>query len=134
MILNCLLAVTRPNHHHTIKGPSRPFLPKIERAGGGAVTEPVDLKNFDPTRPLTLELNHGGQRQLIEFPANKLDKNRKYHVTFTIKPSTPTKAAVGAGEGGDQEAPPQHPPAPSSKRHSPQGVSVQELQKQLSSL
>ncbi|CAG0920083.1 unnamed protein product [Notodromas monacha] len=117
----CAAYITRPNHHHAIKGPARPFLPKIDR--GGALMEPaVDLKNFDPGRPLTLELNHGGQRQVIEFPANKLDKSRKYHVTFTIKPSTPLEL-----DG--------NPPAPAPlRRPMPAGISVQELRKQLSGL
>ncbi|XP_069186277.1 uncharacterized protein [Procambarus clarkii] len=51
--------------------------------------EPVGLRNYDPKKPLTVELQHGLARQQIILPTETLDKNKKYHLTFSIKPSTP---------------------------------------------
>lgn len=34
---------------------------------------------------VSLELSHGNNRQLIALPANKLDNNKRYYVTFTVK-------------------------------------------------
>ncbi|CAG0879444.1 unnamed protein product [Darwinula stevensoni] len=112
----CAAYITKPNHHHYLKG-TQNFLPRIPNGGKkdtkakeglgkegqgkegqrkegqgkeGQGQAPLgSVSNYDPTEPLTVELNHGGQRQLIEFPAHTLDKRKRYHVTFTIKPSTP---------------------------------------------
>ncbi|KAG0724444.1 hypothetical protein GWK47_040542 [Chionoecetes opilio] len=58
---------------------------------GGRVKqgEPVGLRNYDPKNPLTVELQHGQARQQIVLPTDLLDKSKKYHLTFTIKPSSP---------------------------------------------
>ncbi|XP_049878013.1 protein phosphatase 1 regulatory subunit 12A isoform X2 [Pectinophora gossypiella] len=73
--------------HHTMPKPatagpstkSKGFLPKIN--------------NKPPTGPgkahVTLEVSHGTERQLIALPAEKLDKNKRYYVTFTVKGSEP---------------------------------------------
>lgn len=34
---------------------------------------------------VTLELCHGNDKQIISLPADKLDKNKRYYVTFTVK-------------------------------------------------
>lgn len=39
---------------------------------------------------VTLEVSHGTEKQLIALPAEKLDKNKRYYVTFTVKGSEPT--------------------------------------------
>ena len=45
--------------------------------------------DFQPgVKPITLELQHGNQKQSVSLPTNNLDKSKKYYVTFTInKPS-----------------------------------------------
>lgn len=44
------------------------------------------LQYVDPRRPVTLELSHGGERQVIALPTERLDRTKRYYVTFTIKP------------------------------------------------
>lgn len=34
---------------------------------------------------VSLELSHGNNKQLITLPAEKLDNNKRYYVTFTLK-------------------------------------------------
>lgn len=74
--------------HHTMPKPatagpskkSKGFLPKISSkppAGTGKAH-------------VTLEVSHGTEKQLIALPAEKLDKNKRYYVTFTVKGSEPT--------------------------------------------
>lgn len=36
---------------------------------------------------VSLELSHGNNKQLITLPAEKLDNNKRYYVTFTLKES-----------------------------------------------
>ena len=50
---------------------------------------------LDPKMPLTLELQHAGQRHTVSLPTDSLDKNKKYYVTFTINSS---QAGAGAGK------------------------------------
>ncbi|KAK8401878.1 hypothetical protein O3P69_001165 [Scylla paramamosain] len=63
----------------------------LEGGIGGRVRqgEPVGLRNYDPRNPLTVELQHGQARQQIVLPTDLLDKNKKYHLTFTIKVRPP---------------------------------------------
>ncbi|KAM8703867.1 hypothetical protein ACLKA7_008488 [Drosophila subpalustris] len=46
---------------------------------------------------VALELSHGKSKQLISLPADKLDSNKRYYVTFTVKDSP-----------GQQQLPHQH--------------------------
>ena len=39
---------------------------------------------YDPNTALTLELKHGEQKHKVDLPTEKLDKSKKYYVTFTI--------------------------------------------------
>ncbi|XP_014372201.2 ankycorbin [Papilio machaon] len=75
-------------NHHTMPKPStagpstksKGFLPKINsKPPTGASKAHV-----------TLEVSHGTEKQLIALPAEKLDKNKRYYVTFTVKGSEPT--------------------------------------------
>lgn len=59
------------------KTKSKGFLPKIN-------SKPPSGKAH-----VTLEVSHGTERQLIALPAEKLDKNKRYYVTFTVKGSEP---------------------------------------------
>ncbi|XP_066967723.1 uncharacterized protein [Macrobrachium rosenbergii] len=63
------------------------------------LSEPIGLRNYDPKKPLTVELQHGQARQQITLPTEILDKSKKYHLTFTIKPSSPTKESQSPEEG-----------------------------------
>lgn len=54
------------------------FLPHIE----GASARPSLSSR---TAPVTLELSHGPEKQIISLPTEHLDKNKRYYVTFTIK-------------------------------------------------
>ncbi|XP_023940015.2 ankyrin repeat domain-containing protein 12 [Bicyclus anynana] len=73
-------------NHHTMPKPvtagatakSKGFLPKIN-------SKPPSGKAH-----VTLEVSHGTDKQLIALPAEKLDRNKKYYVTFTVKGSEPT--------------------------------------------
>ncbi|XP_063895808.1 ankycorbin [Helicoverpa armigera] len=75
-------------NHHTMPKPatagpsskSKGFLPKIN-----SKPPPGTGKAH-----VTLEVSHGTEKQLIALPAEKLDKNKRYYVTFTVKGSEPT--------------------------------------------
>lgn len=54
------------------------FLPQINNKTGRKQNSQV-----------TLELCHGNEKQMISLPAEKLDKNKRYYVTFTVKGSNP---------------------------------------------
>ncbi|XP_072930007.1 uncharacterized protein [Epargyreus clarus] len=74
-------------NHHTMPKPAtagppkktKGFLPKINSkppSGSGKAH-------------VTLEVSHGSEKQLIALPAERLDKNKRYYVTFTVKGSEP---------------------------------------------
>lgn len=77
--------------HHKLPKPNenyRCFLPRIDnrnvhRKNHEEIAK--SLKNVDPSKPVTLELIHGSEKQIISLPTEKLDKNKRYYVTFTIK-------------------------------------------------
>lgn len=58
---------------------SKGFLPKID-------SKPPTGSN---KAHVTLEVSHGNERQLIALPAERLDRNKRYYVTFTVKGSEP---------------------------------------------
>ncbi|RVE55310.1 hypothetical protein evm_000208 [Chilo suppressalis] len=74
--------------HHTMPKPatagstakSKGFLPKINSK------PPTGSSKAH----VTLEVSHGTEKQLIALPAERLDKNKRYYVTFTVKGSEPT--------------------------------------------
>ncbi|XP_050061622.1 uncharacterized protein LOC114130078 [Aphis gossypii] len=99
----------RLDHHRMPKPPAddgrrHRFLPDIRTSGqdtsGGTTTR--CLRNVDPSRPITLQLGNGPCAQAIDLPTDKLDKNRRYYVTFTIK---------GAADGAHNKHRPPAPPA-----------------------
>ncbi|XP_060857415.1 LOW QUALITY PROTEIN: uncharacterized protein LOC132934999 [Metopolophium dirhodum] len=98
----------RLDHHQMPKPPAddgrrHRFLPDIRTGqdiSGGTTTR--CLRNVDPSRPITLQLGNGPCAQAIDLPTDKLDKNRRYFVTFTIK---------GAGDGSRNRHRPPAPPA-----------------------
>ena len=92
--LNRCVSVMKTHHHHAPKsghaGSSRSgFLPRIDPnsrgAGRNSSAIPRSLSYVDPSRPVTLELSHGSDKQVISLPTERLDRNKRYYVTFTIK-------------------------------------------------
>ncbi|KAK3883886.1 hypothetical protein Pcinc_011812 [Petrolisthes cinctipes] len=93
------------NNNNSSNNNKQVSLPKIPGAGNnGSIlrdspghprrarqNNPIGLRNYDPKNPLTVELQHGKARQQIVLPTDLLDKSKKYHLTFTIKPSSPLK-------------------------------------------
>lgn len=74
-------------NHHT--------MPKPSTAGGTAKSKSF-LPKIDSKPPtgsnkahVTLEVSHGNEKQLIALPAERLDRNKRYYVTFTVKGSEP---------------------------------------------
>lgn len=75
-------------NHHTIPkygfgktGTGSFFLPKISTKG-------MKIGQSDGStagNTVSLELCHGNNKQLITLPAEKLDNNKRYYVTFTLK-------------------------------------------------
>lgn len=43
------------------------------------------LPKINPKKAVTLELSHGADKQVISLPTDKLDQNKRYYVTFTVK-------------------------------------------------
>ncbi|KAL1110463.1 hypothetical protein AAG570_007991 [Ranatra chinensis] len=81
----CAAYISRQNHHTMPKSASNNrFLPKIVNDENHAEVART-LRYVDPSRPLTLELNHGSDKQIISLPTEKLDKNKRYFVTFTVR-------------------------------------------------
>ncbi|CAF4910357.1 unnamed protein product [Pieris macdunnoughi] len=83
----CSAYIPHKWNHHTMPKPatanaatkSKGFLPKIH-------TKPSSSSG---KAHVTLEVSHGTEKQLIALPAEKLDKNKRYYVTFTVKGSEP---------------------------------------------
>lgn len=83
-----VIAVPMMNHHTIPKlgfGPYRTggvgsfYLPKILTGHGGGGG---GLKGGSK---VSLELSQGNSKQLIPLPSDKLDSNKRYYVTFTVK-------------------------------------------------
>lgn len=79
--------------HHTIPKigfdteckPSSGFLPHIS-------------KKSDETKGVFLELRHGSDKQVISLPTDRLDQNKRYYVTFTVKGQSDEDADDKAGD------------------------------------
>lgn len=92
-----MFVVSKIDHHLLPKTNTesyRCFLPRIDDKPTHR-KQPTEiakcLKNVDPSKPVTLELIHGTEKQIISLPTDKLDKNKRYYVTFTIKGSNNTE-------------------------------------------
>lgn len=79
------------NHHSMPKfgfGPYKKtgvgsfYLPKILTTGTGC------------SGKVALELSHGKNKQLISLPSEKLDSNKRYFVTFTVKETDKQQSAA----------------------------------------
>lgn len=70
-------------NHHTI--PKLGF-GSYKSTGVGSIYLPKILtRNLKTNKKVSLELSHGNNKQLIPLPYEKLDKNKKYYVTFSVK-------------------------------------------------
>lgn len=58
------------------------YLPKIMSGARGCQNK------------VALEFSHGSNKQLIPLPSDKLDSNKRYYVTFTLKDSEKDKQDV----------------------------------------
>lgn len=63
-------------NHHTI--PKIGFTPRSTTA---SFLPQINSK----AKSVTLELCHGNDKQVISLPADRLDHNKRYYVTFTVK-------------------------------------------------
>lgn len=45
-----------------------------------------------------MELIHGTEKQIISLPTEKLDKNKRYYITFTIKGTNNQDKSTSEGE------------------------------------
>lgn len=71
-------------NHHTM--PKFGFGPYKNTSGVGSFYLPKILtRNPKTGNKVSLELSHGNNKQLIPLPYEKLDKNKKYYVTFSVK-------------------------------------------------
>ncbi|XP_033324550.2 uncharacterized protein LOC117219480 isoform X1 [Megalopta genalis] len=71
-------------HHATSAYTSFPVYTYL----GGGGQEPADLLPKIESRgkgQMTVEVTHGEEKQIIALPAERLDRTKKYYVTFTVK-------------------------------------------------
>ncbi|KAH8268491.1 hypothetical protein KR026_007811 [Drosophila bipectinata] len=107
----CAAYIPMMNHHTMPKfgfGPykntgsvSSFFLPKILTSGrassgrvGGMGSAGGGGGGSRCNHKVALELSHGKNKQLISLPAEKLDSNKRYYVTFTVKDSSGQGSAI----------------------------------------
>nr|NP_001247333.1 uncharacterized protein Dmel_CG42534, isoform D [Drosophila melanogaster]AFH06650.1 uncharacterized protein Dmel_CG42534, isoform D [Drosophila melanogaster] len=97
----CAAYIPMMNHHTMPKfgfGPYKKtgsvssfFLPKILTSGRASSGRAGGIGSASGSRcnhKVALELSHGKNKQLISLPAEKLDSNKRYYVTFTVKDSS----------------------------------------------
>ena len=63
---------------------SKPVLPKI--SGSSSSVKSSVLTTGRKDQPVTLQLKQGPNVQALKLPTDKLEPNKKYYVTFTLKP------------------------------------------------
>ena len=62
-------------------------LPRIDPGLGlRSKDQPGGLSLRTKDQPVTLQLKQGGNVQALKLPTDKLEPNKKYYVTFTLKP------------------------------------------------
>ncbi|KAJ8924227.1 hypothetical protein NQ315_007018 [Exocentrus adspersus] len=50
------------------------------------------LPHINSKKAVTLELSHGTDKQVISLPTDRLDQNKRYYVTFTVKGHDPSSS------------------------------------------
>lgn len=95
-------------NHHTI--PKLGFGP-YKNGGVGSFYLPKILTGPGAVKcgsKVSLELSQGNSKQLIPLPSDKLDSNKRYYVTFTVKGSSNngnngTATGDSSNSGGQQQ-------------------------------
>ena len=64
---------------------SKPVLPKIS-GSSSSLKSSVVTTGRTKDQPVTLQLKQGPNVQALKLPTDKLEPNKKYYVTFTLKP------------------------------------------------
>ena len=64
---------------------SKPVLPKIS-GSSSSVKSSVVTTGRGKDQPVTFQLKQGPNVQALKLPTDKLEPNKKYYVTFTLKP------------------------------------------------
>ena len=96
----CSTATRRSKARKLIKKSSfngAAMLPRIDNSKRGSGAAYRELQNFSlnsvyflgsrgKEQPVTLQLKQGGNVQALRLPTEKLEPNKKYYVTFTLKP------------------------------------------------
>ena len=82
----------RPGQQSAQKSSGRTLLPRIESVGSRTTQ--------DAPGPLRLELNGGAQRRTVELPTAPLDGQRRYQVSFSVRPADPAGGGGGSSGGG----------------------------------
>lgn len=70
------------------------YLPKICTKGGGIGGTGKCGSGNNSHNTVSLELSHGNNKQLITLPAEKLDNNKRYYVTFTLKDNEQSQSKI----------------------------------------
>ncbi|CAH0550681.1 unnamed protein product [Brassicogethes aeneus] len=92
--LQCTRSTNRCMHTtHAYTGvPCAAYLPKMDHHSIPKIGFPECkpgtagfLPSINPKKSVTLELSHGPEKQLISLPTDRLDQNKRYYVTFTVK-------------------------------------------------
>uniref|UniRef100_A0AAR5QFV8 Uncharacterized protein n=1 Tax=Dendroctonus ponderosae TaxID=77166 RepID=A0AAR5QFV8_DENPD len=58
------------------------------------------LPSINPKKAVMLELSHGTDKQVISLPTDKLDQNKRYYVTFTVKGQDAASSEENAAGNG----------------------------------
>ena len=69
----------------TRRNNSKPVLPKIS-GSSSSLKSSVVTTGRTKDQPVTLQLKQGPNVQALKLPTDKLEPNKKYYVTFTLKP------------------------------------------------
>ncbi|XP_031357739.1 uncharacterized protein LOC116181499 [Photinus pyralis] len=91
--LHCTQSTHRCDHAtHAYTGvPCAAYLPRMNHHNIPKIGFECKPSNFLPKiaskNAVTLELCHGNDKQVISLPAERLDQNKRYYVTFTVKGS-----------------------------------------------
>ena len=70
---------------------SKPVLPKISGTSS-SLKSSVLTTGRAKDQPVTLQLKQGPNVQALKLPTDKLEPNKKYYVTFTLKPKDSTSS------------------------------------------
>ena len=77
----------------TRKSGSKPVLPRISAQAQYSGKTSVSTGRNSKEQPVTLQLKQGPNIQALKLPTDKLEPNKKYYVTFTLKPKEAGAAA-----------------------------------------